>query len=186
MVNVMFAVLIAGTIGYALSGWVGVAVGATVASVVAVLTDALTPPMERGTSHERRMRRDRRYRARYEALEDGWRRPNPKSRMASQRAVQPARRKPAVAGPLPADPSPVSVGEPQLASTLPDDSTPGQLPAGARRPGRSARADKSSRTSATPSSSVKSSSKPARRSESGRQKRGAKAAPQPRGGTPPA
>src|SRR5215207_7226558 len=157
----MFAVLIAGTIGYVLSGWVGVAVGATVASVVAVLTDALTPPMERGTTHERRMRRDRRYRARYEALEDGWRRPNPRSRMASK-AVQPARSKPAVAGLLPADPIPVAVDEPQLASTVPDDSTQGQLPAGAKRSGRSARAEKSS-TSTAPSSSVKSGNKPARR-----------------------
>jgi hypothetical protein len=180
----MFAVLIAGTIGYALSGWVGVAVGATVASVVAVLTDSLTPPMERGTSHERRMRRDRRYRARYEALEDRWRRPNPKSRMASGSAVQPARKKPAVAGPLPADPMIFAVDQPQLASTVPGDST--QPPAGAKRPGRSAQTKKSSRTSAAPSSSVKLSNKPARRSESGRQKRAAKAAPQPRGGTPPA
>ena len=60
MFNAMFAVLIAGSIGWVLSGWVGMAVGATVASVVAVLTDTLTPPIEQGTSHERRMRRNRR------------------------------------------------------------------------------------------------------------------------------
>ena len=84
MVNAMFAVLIAGSIGWVLSGWVGVAVGATVASAVAVLTEALSPPIERGTSHERRMRRDRRYRARYEALEAGWRRPVPRRRRAWQ------------------------------------------------------------------------------------------------------
>jgi hypothetical protein len=168
MVNAMFAVLIAGSIGYVLSGWVGVAVGATVASAVAVLADALTPPIERGTSHERRMRRDRRYRARYEALEDGWRRPYPRSRKAWQPAIQPAREKPAVADPAPIDPMPAAVDKPELAPPLPDDSTQGQLPAGSKRPGRSPRAEKSSRTSAAPASTVKSDSAPARRSKGGR------------------
>ena len=114
MLNAMFAVLIAGSIGYVLSGWVGVAVGATIASAVAVLTEALTPPIERGTSHERRMRRDRRYRARYEAIEDSWRRPYPRSRREWQRATQPAGKKPAVAGPVPAEPLYVGVDEPEL------------------------------------------------------------------------
>ena len=186
MVNAMFAVLIAGTIGYVLSGWVGVAVGATVASVVAVLTDALTPPIERGTAHERRMRSNRRYRARYEALEDGWRRPNPRSRKAWQPAIQPAGKVPAVAGPVPADRLPDAVDEPELASPVPDDSIRVEPPAGSKRPGRRARAEKSSRTSAAPSSSGTSGSKPARRSESGRHKRAVNASPRPRGGTPPA
>ena len=152
MVNAMFAVLIAGSIGWVLSGWVGVAVGATVASVVAVLTDALTPPIERGTSHEHRMRRNRRYRARYEALEDGWRRPYPWSRKAWQPAVRPAGKERFVAAPVSADPALVRVDEADLAATVPEDSTMGQLPTGSKRPGRSARAETSSRTSAGPAS----------------------------------
>ena len=75
MVNRMFAVLVAGSIGYVLSGWAGVAVGACAATIVAVLTETLTPVDDQWTAHERRMRRNRRYRARYEALEEGWRRP---------------------------------------------------------------------------------------------------------------
>jgi hypothetical protein len=184
MFNAMFAVLVAGSIGWVLSGWVGVAVGATVASVVAVLTDTLTRPIEDGTSHERRMRRDRRYRARYEALEDSWRRPYPRSRRAWLSAMEPTGKKPAVAGPAPADPILVAVAEPELPS-VPDDSTRGQLPAGAEHPGRSARAARSSRTTGGPSSSGKSGSKPARRSEGGRRQRAVKAAPRPPGGTPP-
>ena len=186
MVNAMFAVLIAGTIGYVLSGWVGVAVGATVASAVAVLTDVLTPPIERGTSHERRMRRDRRYRARYEALEDSWRRPYPRSRRAWLSDMQPTGRKPAVAGPAPADPTLVAIDEPELPSRVPDSNAQGHLPAGSKRPGRSARAEKSSRSSAAPSSDGKSGSKPARRTEGGRPKRVGNASPRPRSGTPPA
>ena len=186
MVNAMFAVLIAGSIGYVLSGWVGVAVGATIASAVAVLTEALTPPIERGTSHERRMRRDRRYRARYEALEDSWRRPYPRSRREWQRATQPSGKKPAVAGPAPADPILVAIDEPELPSHVSDSIAQEQLPAGSKRHGRSARAETSSRASTGPSSSGKSTSKPARRSESGRRKRAVKASPQPWGGTPPA
>ena len=134
MVNAMFAVLIAGSIGYVLSGWVGVAVGATIASAVAVLTEALTPPIERGTSHERRMRRDRRYRARYEALEDSWRRPYPRSRREWQRATQPSGKKPAVAGPAPADPILVAIDEPELPSHVSDSIAQEQLPAGSKRP----------------------------------------------------
>ena len=134
----MFAVLIAGSIGYVLSGWVGVAVGATIASAVAVLTEALTPPIERGTSHERRMRRDRRYRARYEAIEDSWRRPYPRSRREWQRATQPAGKKPAVAGPVPADPLLVGIDEPELPRPC---RTP--APRGSSRPARN---DRSQRT----------------------------------------
>jgi hypothetical protein len=186
MVNAMFAVLIAGSIGWVLSGWVGVAVAATVASAVAVLTEALSPPIERGTSHERRMRRDRHYRARYEALEDGWRRPVPKSRREWQRAMRPAGAKPVVADPQRPDPMPVAVDEPRLPSPVPDEHTQGELPAGSKRPGRSRRAAKASRTSTEASSSGRSGSKPARRSEGGRHERGVKAAPRPRGGTPPA
>ena len=181
----MFAVLIAGSLGWVLSGWVGVAVGATVASAVAVLTEALSPPIERGTSHERRMRRDRRYRARYEALEDSWRRPYPRSRRAWLSAMEPTGKKPAVAGQAPADPRLVAADEPELVSTVPNDSTQGQFPAGSKRPGRSARAATSSRSTGGPSSSGNSGSKPARRSEGGRRQRTVKAAPRPRGGTPP-
>ena len=150
MVNAMFAVLIAGSIGYVLSGWVGVAVGATVASAVAVLTEALTPPIERGTWHERRMRRDRRYRARYEAIEDSWRRPYPRSRREWQRATQPTGKKPAFAGPAPADPVPLRSTSRSSRRIVPDSNTQGQLPAGSKRPGRSPRAETSSRTSAPP------------------------------------
>ena len=131
MVNAMFAVLIAGSIGYVLSGWVGMAVGAIVASVVAVLTESLTPLIEQGTSHERRMRGDRRYRSRFEALEDSWRRPYPRSRRAWLSAMEPTGKKPAVAGPAPADPMLVAVDEPELPSHVPDvqhaRAAPGQL-----------------------------------------------------------
>ena len=186
MLNAMFAVLIAGSIGYVLSGWAGMAVGATVASVVAVLTETLTPVIEQGTSHERRMRTNRHYRARYEALEDSWRRPYPRSRRAWLSAMEPTGKKPAVAGPAHADPMLVAVDEPELPSHVPESSTQGQLPASSKRPGRSARAETSSRTHAAPSSSGKSGSKPARRNEGGRRQRAVKAAPQPRDGAAPA
>jgi hypothetical protein len=75
MVTPVLAVLAAGLIGYALGGWLGVAVGAGSATAVSVLLEPLTPPGDRQTAHERRMRRNRRYRNRYEALEQGWRRP---------------------------------------------------------------------------------------------------------------
>jgi hypothetical protein len=70
----MFLVLIAGLFGYAIGGWLGVAIGALAGAGVAVLSDAITPPSERETLHEHRMRRSRRYRGRYEALEQDWRR----------------------------------------------------------------------------------------------------------------
>ena len=72
----VLAVLAAGLIGYALGGWLGVAVGAGSATAVTVLLEPLTPPGDRQTAHERRMRRNRRYRTRYEALEESWRRPS--------------------------------------------------------------------------------------------------------------
>ena len=75
MVASVLAVLVAGLIGYALGGWLGVAVGAGSATAVSVLLEPLTPPGDRQTAHERRMRRNRRYRVRYEALEENWRRP---------------------------------------------------------------------------------------------------------------
>jgi xanthine/CO dehydrogenase XdhC/CoxF family maturation factor len=71
----VLAVLAAGLIGYALGGWLGVAVGACSATAVSVLLEPLTPPGDRLTAHERRMRKNRRYRVRYEALEDSWRNP---------------------------------------------------------------------------------------------------------------
>jgi hypothetical protein len=71
----VLAVFAAGLIGYALGGWVGVAVGACSATAVSVLLDPLTPPGDRLTAHERRMRKNRRYRLRYEALEENWRNP---------------------------------------------------------------------------------------------------------------
>ena len=95
----MLAVLAAGLIGYALGGWLGVAVGAGSATAVSVLLEPLTPPGDRQTAHERRMRRNRRYRLRYEALEEGWRRPHgtrqrtdwkPVNRLVAEgRAVEP-------------------------------------------------------------------------------------------------
>jgi xanthine/CO dehydrogenase XdhC/CoxF family maturation factor len=75
MVTRVLAVLVAGLIGYALGGWLGVAVGAGSATAVSVLLEPLTPPGDRQTAHEQRMRRSRRYRMRYEALEENWRRP---------------------------------------------------------------------------------------------------------------
>ena len=182
----MFAVLIAGSIGWVLSGWVGVAVGATVASAVAILTEALSPPIERGTSHERRMRKDRRYRARYEALEDGWRRPYPRSRRAWQPAIQARDETPAVADPAPAPPVQVALDEPEPKPPVLFHSTQEQVPAGSKRPARRARAAKPSRTAAAPSSSGKSGSEPTRRSESTRHKRATEASPRPRRGTKPA
>ena len=71
----VLAVLVAGLIGYALGGWLGVAVGAGSATAVSVLLEPLTPPGDRQTAHELRMRRNRRYRTRYEALEHSWRQP---------------------------------------------------------------------------------------------------------------
>ena len=98
MVVRVLAVLAAGLIGYALGGWLGVAVGAGSATAVSMLLEPLTPPGDRQTAHEKRMRRNRRYRTRYEALEDSWRRPHGRRRtdwkpvnrlVAEGRAVEP-------------------------------------------------------------------------------------------------
>ena len=176
MVNAMFAVLIAGSIGYALSGWVGVAVGATVASAVAVLTEALSPPIERGTSHERRMRRDRRYRARYEAIEDGWRRPVPRSRRAWQPAISP----PEEAGSRRSGVCPSFARCTRQAGAPRPCRTP--APRNRSRPARNVLVAGHARRSRVampqvPTSIGKSGSEPARRSESGQHKRAVKAAP---------
>jgi xanthine/CO dehydrogenase XdhC/CoxF family maturation factor len=87
MVWAVFAVFAAGLIGYALGGWVGVAVGACSATAVTVLLEPLTPPGDRMTAHERRMRRNRRYRTRYEALEDNWRNPYRPTQRTDWKAV---------------------------------------------------------------------------------------------------
>ena len=118
----MLAVLAAGLIGYALGGWLGVAVGAGSATAVSVLLEPLTPPGDRQTAHERRMRRNRRYRTRYEALEEGWRNPyRPKQRtnwkpvnrlVAEGRAAEPVL-------PIEIVPLPVAISEPAPALEAP-------------------------------------------------------------------
>ena len=115
----MLAVLAAGLIGYALGGWLGVAVGAGSATAVSVLLEPLTPPGDRQTAHERRMRRNRRYRTRYEALEEGWRNPNrkrtdwkPVNRLVAEgRAAEPVL-------PIEIVPLPVAIAEPAPAPAL--------------------------------------------------------------------
>ena len=82
---------------------------------------------------------------------------------------------PAVADPATAPPVQVALDEPEPTPTVPDHGTQEQVPAGSKRPGRRARAAKSNRTAAAPSSIGKSGSEPARRSESGRQKRAVEA-----------
>ena len=115
MVVRVLAVLAAGLIGYALGGWLGVAVGAGSATAVSVLLEPLTPPGDRQTAHERRMRRNRRYRTRYEALEEGWRRPpgtrqrtdwKPVNRLVAEgRAAEPVL-------PIEMVPLPIAIAEP--------------------------------------------------------------------------
>jgi hypothetical protein len=83
----VLAVLVAGLIGYALGGWLGVAVGAGSATAVSVLLEPLTPPGDRHTAHELRMRRNRRYRTRYEALEHSWRQPSGSRRRTDWKPV---------------------------------------------------------------------------------------------------
>ena len=122
MVSPVLAVLVAGLIGYALGGWLGVAVGAGSASAVSVLLEPLTPPGDRQTAHERRMRRNRRYRTRYEALEHGWRGPpgsrqrtdwKPVNRLVAEgRAVEPVL-------PIEIVPLPVATAEPAPALEAP-------------------------------------------------------------------
>ena len=130
IVGSVLAVLAAGLIGYALGGWLGVAVGAGSATAVSILLEPLTPPGDRQTAHELRMRRNRRYRTRYEALEEGWRHPpgsrrrtdwKPVNRLVAEgRAIEPVL--PIEIVPLPvavAEPLPVAVAEPAPALEAP-------------------------------------------------------------------
>ena len=150
----MLAVLVAGLIGYALGGWLGVAVGAGSATAVSVLLEPLTPPGDRQTAHERRMRRNRRYRMRYEALEQGWRRPpgtprrtdwKPVNRLVAEgRATEPVL-------PIEIVPLPVATAEPAPAPALEAPKKPAAKrkraepkPAAARKP----RAPRATRTAA--------------------------------------
>jgi len=122
MVTRVLAVLVAGLIGYALGGWLGVAVGAGSATAVSVLLEPLTPPGDRQTAHEQRMRRSRRYRTRYEALEHSWRQPpgsprrtdwKPVKRLAAEgRATEPVL-------PIEIVPIPEAVAEPAPALEAP-------------------------------------------------------------------
>ena len=122
MVDRVLAVLAAGLIGYALGGWLGVAVGAGSATAVSILLEPLTPPGDRQTAHEMRMRRNRRYRTRYEALEDNWRRPpgtrqrtnwKPVNRLVAEgRAVEPVL-------PIEIVPPPAAIAEPTPALEAP-------------------------------------------------------------------
>ena len=84
----MFVMLIAGLFGYAIGGWLGVAIGTLAGAGIAVLSDAITPPRDRGTTHERRMRSNRRYRTRYEALEMEWRGYRPVPREPSKQPAE--------------------------------------------------------------------------------------------------
>jgi hypothetical protein len=118
----VLAVLVAGLIGYVLGGWLGVAVGAGSATAVSVLLEPLTPPGDRHTAHEVRMRRNRRYRTRYEALEHGWRHPpgsrqrtdwKPVNRLVAEgRATEPV-------VPIEIVPIPEAVAEPATALEAP-------------------------------------------------------------------
>ena len=128
----MFAVLAAGLVGYALGGWLGVAVGACSATAVTVLLEPLTPPGDRETAHERRMRRSRRYRARYESLEDAWRHPYQPRRKTWKPADRPAQATPAVEAPAPVEILAVEAAEP--APALPASASPRKRPSRASTP----------------------------------------------------
>ena len=104
MVWAMLAVLAAGLVGYALGGWLGVAVGACSATAVTVLLDPLTPRGDRETTHEQRMRRNRRYRARYESLEDAWRHPYQPRKRTWTPADRPAQATATVEAPVVVEP----------------------------------------------------------------------------------
>jgi xanthine/CO dehydrogenase XdhC/CoxF family maturation factor len=162
----MFAVLAAGLVGYALGGWLGVAVGACSATAVTVLLEPLTPPGDRETAHERRMRRSRRYRARYESLEDAWRHPYQPRRKAWKPAGRPAQATPTVEAPAPVE-AVVNVEAPEPAPVLP-------APTSARkRPSRASTAPRATKPT-----------KPAKKREVSAQPRSTgrtrKAAPSPR------
>ena len=63
----MFLVLAAALAGYVIGGVAGLFIGTGVFAAFGLLSNRFEPPGERVTLHERHMRRNRRYRARYEA-----------------------------------------------------------------------------------------------------------------------
>ena len=63
----MFLVLTAALAGYVIGGVAGLVIGAGVFAGFGLLSQRFEPPGERVTLHERHMRKNRRYRARYEA-----------------------------------------------------------------------------------------------------------------------
>ena len=63
----MFLVLTAALAGYVIGGVAGLVIGASVFAGFGLLSHRFEPPGERVTLHERHMRKNRRYRARYEA-----------------------------------------------------------------------------------------------------------------------
>ena len=147
----MFAVLIAGSIGYVLSGWAGMAVGATVATVVAVLTENPHPRRRSSRAHHMSV-----------GMRAIWHYPSAirsaRGKLAAAKPTESAEhgcrpwslpvRQPAVAGPAPADPVPVALVEPEPVAPLPDHSRQRQLPTGSKAPGRSARAQTPKRSPA--------------------------------------
>lgn len=63
----MVLVFAAALAGYVIGGVAGLLIGAVVFALFGLLSHRFEPPGERVTLHERQMRRNRRYRARYEA-----------------------------------------------------------------------------------------------------------------------
>lgn len=63
----MVLVLAAALAGYVIGGAVGLVIGAVVFAGFGLLSHRFEPQGERVTLHERHMRKNRRYRARYEA-----------------------------------------------------------------------------------------------------------------------
>ena len=63
----MVLVFAAALAGYVIGGVAGFVIGAGVFAVFGLLSHRFEPPGERVTLHERHMRRNRRYRTRYEA-----------------------------------------------------------------------------------------------------------------------
>jgi hypothetical protein len=62
----MILVFAAALAGYVIGGIAGLAIGAGVFAVFGLISHRFEPPGERVTLHERHMRKNRRYRARYE------------------------------------------------------------------------------------------------------------------------
>ena len=63
----MVLVFAAALAGYVIGGMAGLLIGAVVFAGFGLVSQRFEPPGERVTLHERHMRRNRRYRARYEA-----------------------------------------------------------------------------------------------------------------------